>query len=518
VTPETRPPLAAVLLDMDGVVTDTAEAHFAAWKALFDPFLARRGDPKPFTEADYRAHVDGRPRYEGVAAFLASRGIDLPRGEEDDRPDEETICGLGNRKNRLFNDWLAANRVHAFPGSLAFLDRIEGAGLAAGLFSSSRNADAVLRSAGIRQRFAAIVDGSVGAQLGLAGKPDPAYLIETARRLGTEPAQAAVIEDAVSGVAAGRAGGFGLVIGVDREGSAEDALIEAGADLVVADLAEIDLRPGPVLAARRLADLPAAAARRAEIAARIAGRRPVVFLDYDGTLAPIVENPEDAVMGEGMREALGALAARLPCAVVSGRDLDDVRGFVAHDGLYFAGSHGFDLAGPGGWREVVEKGKAFLPVLAEAADAIEAALAGIAGARVERKRFALAVHTRQVAEAEEERVAEIVRAVVAERPRLKASRGKKVWDVKPRTDWNKGYAVLALMKILHLDGPDVLPLYLGDDTTDEDAFRALAGRGLGLVVRDAGEDRRTAADYALDGTGDVEAFLRWLASQAEDAR
>jgi alpha,alpha-trehalase len=249
-----------------------------------------------------------------------------------------------------------------------------------------------------------------------------------------------------------------------------------------------------------VASVPAALADEAGLAARLAGRRPAVFLDYDGVLSPIVENPADAVLGDGMRAALRRLAARVPCAIVSGRDLDDVLGLVGEDALYYAGSHGFDLAGPAGWRETVEKGRAFLPALAAAAEALEAALAPVPGARVERKRFSLAVHDRQVAAGDEGRVEAAVRAAIEDAPRLKASRGKKVWDVKPRVEWNKGYAVLALLEELRLDRADVLPIYLGDDTTDEDAFRALAGRGLGLVVRDGSEDRRTAADAALEGT------------------
>ncbi len=211
-----------------------------------------------------------------------------------------------------------------------------------------------------------------------------------------------------------------------------------------------------------------------------------------------------------MRAALSQLAARVPVAIVSGRDLKDVQAFVQDDSLYYAGSHGFDLAGPGGWREVVDKGERFLPVLKAAADDLEERLARIGGAVVERKRFSLAVHFRQVSEADEAAVAQAVREVIAAHDDLRMSAGKKVFDIKPRVDWHKGRAVLSLLTTLHLDGDDVLPVYVGDDTTDEDAFRSLSDRGLGIVVRD-GADRRTSARLALDGTEDVERFLLWLA-------
>jgi trehalose 6-phosphate phosphatase len=243
--------LRAVLFDMDGVITDTAVAHAVAWKQLFDTYLAEHHpDEPPFdAEADYRACVDGKPRYDGVRSFLASRGIELPDGRPDDAPDAATICGLGNRKNRYFSRWLEENRATAYPGSVAFLDRLRRAGLAVGVFSSSRNATAVLRSAGVLERFDIKVDGEDMAGLGLPGKPDPAIIRRAAELLGVEPSRAAVVEDAVSGVEAGVAGGFAQTIGVDRGGAAE-GLLRAGADFVVADLGELFLDEAGRLVAR----------------------------------------------------------------------------------------------------------------------------------------------------------------------------------------------------------------------------------------------------------------------------
>ncbi|WP_209427858.1 trehalose-phosphatase [Pararhodobacter sp. SW119] len=500
----------AVLFDMDGVITDTATAHLAAWKRLFDAYLLSEGRAaEPFSEADYRLHVDGKPRYDGVQSFLASRGIELPWGGPDDDPETETICGLGNRKNHHFQAWLAQNAIEVFPGSRALLCELDATGIRAAVFSSSRNAREVLDSAGVLARFEVLVDGQDMAETDLPGKPDPAIMLRAADRLGTAPERVAIIEDAISGVEAGVAGGFAQVVGVERS-SDESALEKAGADLAVADLAELTIGEGRRLVARKMHSTPLAWEARGAIRERMEGRRVAVFLDYDGTLTPIVDDPAAATLGEGMRAALSRLSAKVRVAIVSGRDLKDVQALVQDETLYYAGSHGFDLAGPDGWRHVVEKGAAFVPILKDAAETLAARLASIDGARVERKRFSLAVHFRQVAPPDEAAVAQAVRETIAEHDGLHASAGKKVYDVKPRVDWHKGRAVLSLLTTLDLDGEDVLPIYVGDDTTDEDAFRSLSDRGLGIVVRD-GADRRTSARFALRDTGDVERFLLWLA-------
>lgn len=218
----------AVLFDLDGVVTPTALIHERAWAELFEPW--------GFTTADYLAHVDGRPRYEGVQAFLESRGVELPWGDPTDAPGEGSICAMGNRKNDTFNAVLARDGIAAYPDALALLDLLDEAGVPAAVVSSSKNARTVLDAAAITSRFVTVVDGTTAAQLGLAGKPDPAMFLHAAESLGVAPAAAAVIEDAVSGVAAGAGGGFALVLGIDRAGGHAEALTAAGAHRVVASL------------------------------------------------------------------------------------------------------------------------------------------------------------------------------------------------------------------------------------------------------------------------------------------
>jgi alpha,alpha-trehalase len=242
----------AVIFDLDGVVTQTAAVHAAAWKRLFDAYLAERaartgtspgGAPdaalRPFDlEADYRLYVDGKPRYDGVRDFLASRDIELPMGDPSDPPERETVCGLGNRKNGFFNAEVEEHGVKTFPSTVALIHQLRDAGIRVGLMSSSKNTAMVLDVTGTTDLFEVRVDGVVAAEVGLPGKPDPAMYLETARRLGVDAARSVVVEDALSGVEAGRRGGFGLVIGVDRLGQAAE-LAKAGADVVVDDLAEV---------------------------------------------------------------------------------------------------------------------------------------------------------------------------------------------------------------------------------------------------------------------------------------
>ena len=238
--------LDAVIFDTDGVITQTAGTHAKAWKRMFDAFLRdrsrREGVPfLPFDpDTDYRLYLDGKQRYDGVQSFLGSRGISLPFGGMDDPPDRNTVCGLGNRKNDYFLDELSNHGVKAYETSLEFIRVLRARGVRTAIISASRNCAQVLEAAGVGNIFDAKVDGIDAEKLGLAGKPDPAIFIEAARRLGVQPSHAAVIEDAIAGVEAGRRGGFGLVVGVDRTGHG-DQLGEKGADLVVQDLAEISL-------------------------------------------------------------------------------------------------------------------------------------------------------------------------------------------------------------------------------------------------------------------------------------
>lgn len=236
----------AVIFDMDGVVTRTAEVHATAWRRMFDAFLARReaGAGEALHAfafpADYLAYIDGRPRYDGVAAFLASRGIALPWGTPEDPAGDATVCALGNRKNALFNEVVANEGVGVFASTLRFIAGLKADGIRVGLATSSRNSAFVLEAAGTAELFETVVDGLVSAELGLRGKPEPDIFLTACARLGVAPGNAVVVEDAATGVQAGHRGGFALTIGLAREDNTE-VLCEHGADLVLGDLAGIKL-------------------------------------------------------------------------------------------------------------------------------------------------------------------------------------------------------------------------------------------------------------------------------------
>lgn len=230
----------ACLFDLDGVLTETATVHAAAWKQMFDAFLRSRPGPfVPFDPvADYDTYVDGKTRADGTRSFLESRHIELPDGSPDDPPGTETVSGLGNAKNEIVLDLLKTQGVHVYEGSVRFLEAVRAAGLHRAVVSSSANCASVLKAAGIDDMFEVRVDGVTIAEEGLPGKPAPDTYLAAAKKLGVEPSQAAVFEDALAGVQAGRAGKFGFVVGVDRIGQA-DALRDHGADTVVKDLADL---------------------------------------------------------------------------------------------------------------------------------------------------------------------------------------------------------------------------------------------------------------------------------------
>lgn len=232
--------LDAVLFDLDGVITPTALVHERAWREVFEEVLplVASGDESVYRDDDYTLHIDGRPRYQGVAAMLTAHEVELPFGLPSDAPGIDTVSAIGNKKNAVFSRILATEAIEPYPDAIQIMDYLNDQGILRALVSSSANAGAVLASAGLSEAFPVIVDGNVIAARGLQGKPHPDPFLEAARRLNVDPSGCAVVEDAISGIEAGAAGEFGLVVGVDRIGEPQ-GLREAGADLVVSDLREL---------------------------------------------------------------------------------------------------------------------------------------------------------------------------------------------------------------------------------------------------------------------------------------
>lgn len=507
----------AVILDLDGVVTKTDQVHASTWKRLFDDYLRglseRTGTPHPpfDLEQDYVRYVDGRPRYEGVRSFLASRELGMPLGDLSDPPDEPTICGLGNRKNLLFLDHIRSHGVEVYPSVMEFIHQLRNHRLGIGLMTSSKNCREVLDGAGLAQSFDVTVDGNDLLRLRLRGKPSPDALLETCRRLHVRPQRAVLVEDAAAGVKAGRAGGLGLVVGVARKENI-DRLLGNGADVVIGDLSELRITPAPP---SPVGDLPHALPLVESILAR--GRRGglAVFLDYDGTLTPIVARPELAELPEAMRASVRRLAARCPVAIISGRDRVDVERLVGIDAVHCAGSHGLDAAGPGGGSREQEIAARAGIDLDRVESLLRDELFSVPGVAFERKRFGLAVHWREVPEQYRDRVNGAVGAAVERLPDLKIQTGRKVYDLVPKLDWSKGKAVRWLEEALGLDRERILSVYVGDDVTDEDAFCELADRGVGIVVR--GGLGTTTAHFRLDDTNEVGQFIEGLARGLSEA-
>ncbi|WP_236967585.1 HAD family hydrolase [Microbacterium aurantiacum] len=227
----------AVLFDLDGVLTPTAEVHMHAWQTMFEELFAAWDITPAYTERDYFDHLDGKKRYDGVAALLRSRDIEVPWGDPSDPPSSDTVCGIGNRKNAVFERVLRADGIAPYPGSLRLLDQLVEKRMPVAVVSSSKNAEEVLAAAGIRDRFEVVMDGVIAERDHLASKPAPDVFVEAARMLGVDPARSAAVEDALSGVLSAAAGGFALVVGVDRGVGADD-LRAAGAHVVVTDLEE----------------------------------------------------------------------------------------------------------------------------------------------------------------------------------------------------------------------------------------------------------------------------------------
>lgn len=501
----------AVIFDLDGVITDTASVHARAWKRMLDAFLERHSAREgvafqPFKiEKDYRFYVDGRPRLDGLRNFLVARGIQLPEGGPQDPPGAETIYSLGMIKNQYFLEEIRTKGVKVYPSTVDLIRSCKKHGLKTAVISSSRSCAMILDSANVSDLFDVRVDGVDLELLGITGKPAPDIFIEAARQLGVEVERTVVIEDALSGVQAGRAGNFGLVIGIARTGE-KGFLLENGADVAVEDLSEIcvtgDVETGE--------PLPSALEEFEAISRQAGGKRIAVFLDYDGTLTPIVDTPDLAVMAEDMREAVSELSRHCPVGIISGRDLEDVRDKVRIGSIIYAGSHGFDISGPDGLQVRDAVGEEFLPILDRVEKELSRRLGSLPGLLVERKKFAIAVHYRLVDPGEVDGVERVVNEIAALNQDLRKAYGKKIFELQPQADWHKGKALLSLLRALGLDGDDVLPFYLGDDVTDEDAFRAIRGPGIGIVVRD--RPYETAATHSLRNPDEVRRFLLLLIS------
>ncbi|MGO9925534.1 MAG: trehalose-phosphatase, partial [Mycobacterium sp.] len=388
----------AVIFDLYGVLTDAASVQRASWGSLFNEYLVRRPahedeDHSAFTDDDYWQLVNGKPRPDGVADFLASQGISLPRGVPSDAG-EDTMCGLANRQQQLYAD-LLDREVPLFGAMVALARKLRDIDVATAAHSSSPGCPQVSEVAGVDGLLDVYIDGTAADGLSIAGNPllvvrlEAAHVLDAARRISVNPQRTVIVGDTEAGLSVGRDGGFAFVIGVDTTGCA-DRLFQRGADVVVADLADIAVRTGD----KRISEIPNALESYGQLAGIAIARESVLFLNYDVALPQIVSDPGAVALVDGADQALGRLADVSPVVVISGRDLADICGRVGIPGIWYAGSHGFELVGPDGNHREHEAGVAAVPVLAGAADELRDTLEQIPGVRVVHTRFAVAVHYR----------------------------------------------------------------------------------------------------------------------------
>ena len=402
----------------------------------------------------------------------------------------------------------APGAAEALDSTVPLLRRLTDVGIATAIYSSTRDCAQVLRAAGIDELVNLRVD---------VVEPVPAVLTETASRLGVRPVRCVVIDRDQAGISAGGDGGFSLVIGLERNGQA-DELLSCGADTVVADLAEISVRSGGS-AMSRIAD---AAQVYSQVKELVATRRPVVFLDFDGTLSDITAHPDSATLVDGAAEALRALAEQCPVAVISGRDLADVRERVKVDEVWYAGSHGLELMAPDRTYHENAAAADLIGTLARAACRLAEMIGDISGIELEHKRFAVAVHYRNADPADIDRVTAAVRSL-GRSEGLRTTAGRKVIELRPNLYWEKGTTLNWLLERIQAsdcaaDAASVLPIYIGDDITDEDAFDAVQFDGVGIVVRHAEHgDRPSAALFSLESPSTVVEFIGRLARDLERA-
>ncbi|MCF7870261.1 MAG: trehalose-phosphatase [Candidatus Omnitrophica bacterium] len=522
----------SAIFDLDGVITQTALVHEEAWKEMFDEYLRLREkrDNEPFKEfrkpEDYLEFVDGKPRYEGVKSFLKSRGIELPFGSPEDEPGKETICGLGNKKNNRFLEVLKKEKPKVYKNAVIFIKALKDKGVKIGVASSSKSCKPILETAGLLDLFETRVDGVVSARLGLTGKPEGDIFTTAARNLGTEPLESMVIEDAVSGVQAGRNGSFGLVLGVARREN-EKELTKEGADIVISDFKNIDLeviedwfrrKPRPLFSAWENIDEPYQDRvtefekdkkilinpfyKRSVKDTLFSKEKIIFFLDYDGTLTPIVEKPDMAKISKSMQEAVKKLSQKYPVSIVSGRRREDVQSLVGIEGLFYAGSHGFDIKGPD-FQVIQPKAKEVIPLVSEIIKLFHSELDKIEGVIVEEKKFSVAIHYRLVKkESQIKKIKELVDSVVNNHKKdLRLLSGKKVFELLPNMEWDKGKAIRWISESMKVDWQTTSVVYIGDDTTDEYAFSTIRTRGTGILVSD--QDEYSLAHFKLNSPEQV---------------
>ena len=506
---------AAYIFDLDGVLTQTQDLHARAWEKMFNEFLAQRRKSQKNDEdlasfrvpSDYRKYLDGKPRYDGVRSFLSSRKIQLPSGNESEGENYHTITGLGLTKDKYYQDLLKREGPGVIFDSLTFLHKLKEHSVPMAVVSSSKNCRMILEQTGMDGLFSSIIDPDLADAKKLRGKPEPDYFIEAAKVLRTAPENCIMVEDALSGIEAGKKGKFGRVVGIRVNGDKQgmDELKSAGADEVVSSLWDIE-------EAVDLLKIPHALTSLDQILSE--SRNYFLFLDFDGTISAIAPEPSEAKPLEGITDIIRSLAFKMPVCIITGRDTEVIKGLINLPQVYYAACHGFEITGPGHYHYDLQEARAVIPELDRAQRELMREFEGEQGLIIERKKFGLAIHYRMVHD--REKVPSLLARVEnysKSHRKLKAKPGEEVLELIPAIDWNKGRALQKLYEVLQISQDQIFPLYFGDGKTDEDAFAVIAEKGIPVLI--SPERRPTFARYYLEDPLQTKKFLELLDSKLE---
>lgn len=501
----------AVVVDMSEVLLHTAAINKSAWEKVFSDFFKIINLEQSFTEDDFHTWFEGQPKFDRVRNFLNSRTINLPFGNQSDLAGFDSICSLEKRRSQVFNHLLNEGNLHVYDEAVQSLKIWKEKGLKTAIVSSDENFTKAVKHSDFINLFDVQIDGHASRKMGLKEKPEADLYKKAVRKLNLKPEECILLDDSIPGMQAGSKANMGLVVGINRRDNYR-MLSENGADIVIDSFDELDLIDDPDIKAWFTTPISPFASEYVKIGKEIYEKTPVLFLDYDGTLTPIVKQPEDAIISKEMQDVLQECASRFTVAAVSGRDMDDLKTRVNLPRLLYAGSHGFRISGPDGLYMEHEKTSEILPKLDLLNEKLNLSFEGIAeGVRIERKRYAIAIHYRNAKKEDIPLIKKTVTETVAGSADFKIGEGKKILEIKPAIEWHKGKAVLWILEKLGLtDRNKYIPIYIGDDVTDEDAYEALKDWGIGIQVGPGALP--TAAKFRLKNIYQVRIFLKELAS------
>lgn len=488
-----------IVFDLDGVLTNTAKLHAAAWEKVFNEFLSDRGE-KPFVRGeDYRRYLDGKPREDGIRSFLNSREITV---------NENLISTLGKKKNEYYLEYLHAWGPMLIEDSFSFVLRMFHNSIPMAVVSSSRNASLILKQTGLDRFIKILVDPSRDESEKLDGKPSPDYFLKACELMKVSPLECYMVEDAISGIEAGVKAKFKKVIGIkvtnDPLGMQE--LKTAGANEVVSSLWDISGLEDIL----RIQD-----AYRSFDHLFLHKNNYFLFLDFDGTISEIVEDPSEARPVSGVTEIISKLAERMPVCIITGRDTPVIRNLIKLPHIYYSGCHGFEISGPGNYHFDLKEARELIPLFDEAQDYFSHEFDLLEGIVIERKKFGLAFHYRKIHD--EKTVNEIVQKVqdyCQGHQEFKLKPGEEVIEMLPNIDWDKGKSLQKLYDVLKLSRSELPPLYFGDGQTDEDAFREMLTWGEPVLV--GAQQKPTLARHHLNGPKETKRFLEKILSTLEN--